>query len=244
MGLKDDIKKTIAYAKTYGCVLNKKQLYERLIGKNNYELKITSYEFKHLKLRKAQQLAERVGKMFPNVLFIGVTGSVAAEFPKRNDDIDLFIIVKNNTLWLTRFWLRIFIWQQKIPHRRYGRKEKADEFCFNIWLDESALLLPPQKQNLNNAVDLILMKKIYDKNNTYIKFIQANSWAKKYVATPYCHLIRNSKFKIQNDLPKILNFKLKILNLLYFLPQYLYSRLKTKPQNVDLHRAFWGGSRR
>jgi len=54
-----------------------------------------------------------------------------------------------------------------------------------MWLDESVLELPRNRQNLRNAVDMILMKKVYDKNNTYLKFLKANKWAKKYVATPY-----------------------------------------------------------
>jgi predicted nucleotidyltransferase len=186
MSLKDDIIKTIEYAKSYGCMLSKQQMIERLIGSTNYKLQIPrNKQAPNHKLQIAQKLAVKLSIKFPNILFIGVTGSVAAEFPKKNDDIDLFIIAKKDTLWITRFWVRIFVYLNKVPHRKFGRKEQKDEFCFNMWLDESALELPNNRQNLRNAVDMILMKKVYDKNNTYLKFIKINKWAKKFVATPY-----------------------------------------------------------
>jgi len=81
--------------------------------------------------------------------------------------------------------VRLFVLINHIPHRKYGKPERKDEFCFNMWLDEVALELPKNRQNLRNAVDMILMKKVFDKNDTYLKFLKANKWAKKFVATPY-----------------------------------------------------------
>lgn len=188
MSLKDDIISTVNYAKSFGCVLTKQQIYQRLIGKTIYNLNpsvISSLPPKADAVKKGERLAEILSKKFKNILFVGVTGSVAAEAPKENDDIDLFIIVRNNTLWLTRFWVRLFVIINKIPHRKYGKPEHKDEFCFNMWLDEVALELPKNRQNLRNAVDMILMKKVYDKNDTYLKFLKNNKWAKKFVATPY-----------------------------------------------------------
>lgn len=186
MSLKDDIISTVNYAKSFGCVLTKQQVMERLIGSTVYKLNSSPARLRgNLHLKKGEQLAKKLGKKFKNILFIGVTGSVAADFPDNNDDIDLFIIVRNNTLWITRFWVRIFVCLNKIPHRKFGKKEQKDEFCFNMWLDESALEIPKNRQNLRNAVDMVLMKKVYDKNNMYLKFLKANKWAKNFVATPY-----------------------------------------------------------
>jgi predicted nucleotidyltransferase len=249
MSLKNDIIKTIEYAKSYGCVLDKEQIYERLIGSTVYKLKPsvrqrrTSPLDKGEKLKKAKKLANILSKKFKNILLIGVTGSVASEFPKKNDDIDLFIIVKNNTLWINRFWVRFFVWRNKVPHRKFDKKEKRDEFCFNMWLDESVLKLPKNKQNLRNAVDMVLMKKVYDKNDTYFKFLKANSWAKKFVATPYYDLL--FKFPSLRKLEaypfdKRVIYFYCFLNIVYFLPQYWYLKLKKRKDLVNLHRAMWG----
>lgn len=242
MGLKEDRLKTIEYAKSFGCELSEEQVWERLIGNINYKLnpsvrqRRTSPLDRGEKFKKARDLANILSKKFKNILFIGVTGSVATGFPKKNDDIDLLIIVRNNTLWINRFWVRFFIWKNKIPHRKFNKKEKKDEFCFNIWLDESVLKLPKNKQNLRNAVDMVLMKKIYDKNDTYLKFIKANGWAKKFVATPYCSL----NLPLTPSLIKRGNYFYSVLNILFFIPQYLYLKLKCRDDVVDLHRAMWG----
>ena len=189
MSLKDDIISTVNYAKSFGCILNKQQVLERLIGKTIYRnpsppSAVSPFD-KGDKIKKAKKIAEILGKRFKNILFVGVTGSVAAGFPKENDDIDLFIITKKDTLWVSRFWVRLFVIMNKIPHRKYGKAEHKDEFCFNMWLDELALEIPKNRQLLRNAVDMVLMKKVYDKNDTYLKFLKANKWAKKFVATPY-----------------------------------------------------------
>jgi len=264
MTLKEDRLRTIKYAKSFGCELSEKQVMERLIGKTPYVIAIRRLAEKqsrrdhHVvitprddtflkKMKKAQKLVKKLSKKFKNILFIGVTGSVAAGFPKKNDDIDLFIIVKSNTLWITRFWIRIFVALHKIPHRKFGKTEKKDEFCFNMWLDESALEIPKNRQNLRNAVDMVLMKKVYDRENTYFKFLKANGWAKKFVATPYCS-------KLQENLPILFKSPssataevslfdkrgTKTLNFLYFVFQYLYLKLKCRDDLVDLHRAMWG----
>lgn len=39
---------------------------------------------------------------------------------------------------------------------------------------------------------------------------------------------------------KIKNYKLKIMNIVYFVPQYLFMWPKMRGQIVDLHRAMWG----
>jgi hypothetical protein len=251
MSLKEDILKTIEYAKSFGCTLNEKQIWERLVGptihKNlptsKQQHPLTKEKFNTKKLKKAKTLALLLSNKFKNILFIGVTGSVATGFPKKNDDIDLLVIVKNNTLWITRFWVRVFVTLSKIPHRKFGKKEKKDEFCFNIWLDESVLKLPKNKQNLRNAVDLVLMKKIFDQNNTYFKFIKANGWAKKYVATPYFNLnfsLAALNLPLHPYSKKKGNNFFYIINTLFFIPQYIFMLFKFKRQKVNIHKAMWG----
>jgi hypothetical protein len=254
MSLKEDKLRTIEYAKSFECKLSEKQIWERLLGKNIYTNSILQKQINKnnintniwnnnflKKINKAKKIAKLLSINFKNILFIGATGSVAAEFPKKNDDIDLFIIVKKNTLWITRFWVRIFVFFNKIPHRKFGKKEKRNEFCFNIWLDNSALNIPKNKQNLKNAVDLVLMKKLYDKKNTYINFLKKNKWVEKWVATPYYNKL---KPLISINPPKNKKeretYQLLIKNIFYFIPQYLYLKLKKQRDLIDIHRAMWG----
>jgi hypothetical protein len=248
MGILNSINRTVKYGQKYGCKLTEKQLFERLIGNKVYlREKISNFKFlisneKNLYLKeknkKAKDLARLIENKFKDILFLGITGSVAAEYPKKNDDIDLIIITKINNLWINRLKLRFFIMVNKIPHRKFGKKEKKDDFCFNLWLDESSLKLSRKKQNLRNAIDLILMKPLINRNKTYEKFLMANSWAKKWVATGYKSKISNFQFLIsKNDITeKIFD---KIVNRLVFWPQYWYMEKRIKNEKIGLHEAFF-----
>jgi len=250
----ESIQKTINYAQKYGGQLTEEQLFERLIGNRVYPkeeindfIKLKSYKVIKLegknkileeKIKKAKELAKKISKRFPEILFLGITGSVAAGYPKKNDDIDLIVITKVNKLWLARLRLRFFVVINKIPHRKFGKKEKENEFCFNLWLDERSLRLKKEKQNLKNAVDLILIKPLINRNRTYEKFILANDWAKKYVATGYSGLVNRSlvidrRKKIKENLID------KMINFMMFWPQFLYMKKRIKKEKVGLHEAFF-----
>jgi hypothetical protein len=199
------------------------------------------------------EINKKIAKDFGEILYIGVTGSVAAENPKRNDDIDLMIITKNNKLWLTRLGLRVWIKIKSIPHRNYGQEQKGDDYCFNLWLDESALELPKSKQTEKNAVDMILMKPILNKDGTYEKLLLANGWVKKYVATPYENKMmgglnppyppftRGDSNPLSPYPPFTRGDKLigRFINKLFYWPQRWWMRSKIGQELVDEHRAFF-----
>jgi len=250
MKLKDDIKRTVDYAKKYNCELSCEEIKERLISNKVYgdeeieqilcpsQTPVTSFDKETLKkIKKAKGLVRLLEKNFKDILMVGITGSVAAGHPKKNDDIDLMVIVKKNTLWLTRLRLRYFIYKQQIPHRKYGLKENRNEFCFNLWLDEDKLLLPKNRQNLKNAVDLILMKPIFNREDAYEKFIISNSWAKKWVATGYSKIRKH--FSICSTSFNGNTFCLKTINFLIFIPQFLFMKRKIKNERVSLKQAFF-----
>lgn len=248
MDIFESVERTIEYSRKHGGQLTEKQLFERLIGSKVYLRKeISNVKFpisnkKNIylekKIEKAMKLTKLIKKNFKDILFLGITGSVAAEYPKKNDDIDFIIVTKADKLWLTRLKLRFFITTNKIPHRKFGKKEKKDDFCFNLWLDEKSLRLRKEKQKLKNAVDLILMKPLINRDKTYEKFVLANSWAKKYVATGYGEKISNFQFLISKN--KLKEKKLdKMVNWVVFWPQFLYMKRRMKNEKVGLHEAFF-----
>ncbi|MFA6184681.1 MAG: hypothetical protein WCT51_04375 [Candidatus Shapirobacteria bacterium] len=251
----ESIQKTIKYAQKHGGQLNEKQLFERLIGNRVYKkeefvkiieqtplpltLQRQAGREALIKEKKAKGLTKKISKNFKDILFLGITGSVAAGYPKKNNDIDLIIITKISKLWVTRLKLRFFIKTNKIPHRKFGEREKADEFCFNLWLDEESLGLKKEKQNLKNAVDLILMKPLINRKKTYEKFILANGWAKKYVATGYS-LKPTVSLRKTSPLKRETLLRLDgVINWMVFWPQFLYMRKKIKNEKVGLHEAFF-----
>jgi hypothetical protein len=246
------IERTIDYGEKYGVKYTTEDVFFRLIGNKSYALdkipkiiKPTTKKYYKEKLKKAKELALKLTKKFRSVEMAGITGSVAAEYPKKDDDIDLMVITKKDSLWITRLGIRGWIWIKQIPHRKYNQKQNGNEFCFNLWLEEDSLKLPKNKQNLKNAMDLILMKPIVNKNKTYERFILENKWAEKYVKNGYSQIISNPparragfKFLMSNKKEKI-NILKKIINWVAFKLQYFYMRRKFKGERVDLKRAFF-----
>lgn len=250
MSVETAIKETITYAKRFGAKLSAKQIKQRLLGPVIYQdndidqvLQTMEDKLQHEdkrvadKMNQAQELTRNYLEVIDDVLVVGVTGSVAAESAKKNDDIDLIMIIKTNRLWWVRLKLRWLIWKEKIPHRRYGQIEKKDEFCFNLWLDEAELELPSDKKTFQSALDLMMMKPILNRGNTYERFLKANSWAKRYVATGYNRLIANLKFRVYKNRKK--NIVLDVINYLCFVGQYVYMRSKMRGEIVSLRQAFF-----
>jgi hypothetical protein len=249
MGLKEEIKKTIEYGKKFDCQIDKREIKERLLSNNaysdkelndglkNFKLKKNNNKYLKEKVKKAEKLAKWIKSEFKDILFLGISGSVASNYPKKNDDIDLLIISKENCLWWNRLKLRFLIYIKKIPHRKFGRKEEKDQFCFNLWLDEKGLLLAKEKRNLQNGVDLIMIKNLINKDKTYEKFLLENEWAKKFVATAYKKRI-NSYLKKERKENKF-GIKNKFLNFLCFWPQHLYMKNKITQEKVNYHQAFF-----
>ncbi len=242
---------TLEYGNRYGIVYSKNDIAYRLISANiysedsiwktikKYKLRVGGIKNRCVdnKMRLAKSLAIDLAKHFADILLIGVTGSVAAEYPNNTDDIDIMIVTKKDKLWLTRLKLRLYVFLNKIPHRRYGHKERKDEFCFNLWLDEEALILPKSKRNLKNAMDLVLIKPLINKNLIYERLVSVNRWAKKYVANGYSRInatkiIKGKKFEHSSIFDKIINW-------LIFWPQYWYMKTKIGGGLIDTKRAFF-----
>ena len=249
--LDEAVSKTQNYAKIYGQNLSDKQLFLRLISKNSHQfteikgkgsIKVTENDWEN-KFRKAKLFSDKYLRKMKGILMVGVTGSVAAEFAFKNEDIDLLIVTRKNELWWWRLYLRFFIWWHKIPHRKFGEKENADEFCFNLWLDENNLKIPASKRNLKNAMDLVMMKVVWEKDSIYYKFLKDNQWVKNYLATGYKERIKISR-KIEKKISSNnKNNLMKIINKILFKGQCLYMQVinkqKLNKNEIDVGRAFF-----
>jgi hypothetical protein len=250
MEIKKVIETSLAYGKKYGILLDRKRLLERLISKKMYKAKeideiidkekirlgIYSQKQKIIyekKMKLARKLTGKLSK-FGTILFMGVSGSVASEYPKLGDDIDLLIICKSDSLWVTRFWVRLYIWLTGIPHRRIGEAEKENEFCFNMWIDENELELPLKKQILKNGMDAILVKTLINRQDTWERFMGANKWIGEYLAHSYK---KNKKKNIISK--KQSNIFLKIINLIFYWGQYWYMKKRISREIIDINKAFF-----
>ncbi len=97
---------------------------------------------------------------------------------KQNSDIDVFIIVKNNRMWLTRLLITITLSIFRL--RRTGKKI-TDRICLSFYVTDDALDLssicisPPDIYQAYWSVQLIplfdpyLIQKRIEQNNTWVK---------------------------------------------------------------------------
>jgi len=131
------------------------------------------------KLRIAKQVA-KILKIIPLIRLVGLSGSVAAGNAKKDDDIDFFIITKAGWLWTTRF-LTTFLLSLLRIRRRPGEKSFRDKICLNMFLDESHLDIFSQNQDLFIAHEICQLKSLWQRGNTYQKFLSANLWIKDFL---------------------------------------------------------------
>lgn len=113
-------------------------------------------------------------KLLPFIKFAGITGSLAMNNADFDSDIDLLIITKKNTLWISRLLVFLFLRIKKVPFRKFKEKKVKDKLCLNMWLDESDLVW--NRQNLFSAHEIAQIIPVLNKDKTYERFIFANRW--------------------------------------------------------------------
>jgi len=163
-------------------------------------------------LKKMKQWRFRVYlkllSLLPQIKLIGLSGSLAMQNAKEDDDIDLFIITAKNRLWTARL-IAVFLAIILGLKRPRGVKKAPNRVCLNLFFDLADFAVPKEKRSEFVAHEVLQMKPLVDKDNTYIRFLQANRWVYRFF--PNGSKI-NSKFKMQNS-----KFKFKIQNLKFLL---------------------------
>jgi len=183
-----------------------------------------------------KQIVQPLTKI-PFIQFIGLTGAIAANNAKPNDDIDLLIITRPHTLWLTRLIANFYL-NLKNLRRTPNSCSTKNKLCLNLWLDQQALKLSHSHQNIYSAFELTLIKPLFDRNNIYEQFLHANrNLLKKYFSN--FKIPSSQKQKSFEFCAVILRFPLFVFNFLSYLAQRLYMAHRLTNEKVSLHYAFF-----
>ena len=200
-----------------------------------------------LKIEKAKHIA-RFLSFYPTILLIAITGSLAVDNAREDDDLDLFIITSANTLWLTRLIVIPLIgifFKRRLPKYQISniKSQIADAVCLNLWLDDSALAVPKNKRSLYTAHEVLQAKPLFDRGGAYAKFIHANSWTSKYLANAHTAISHqftaNSNSKKNKLLLSTANCILSALNFVCYKIQYSYMKSKITRETITLHSAYF-----
>lgn len=130
-----------------------------------------------LKWQRAERAARAVQSV-PFVRFVGVCNTVAIDNGRPESDVDVFIVVRGNRLWLTRFLVTAIVLLLGI--RRTGTKI-ADRVCLSFFvtdraLDFSPLLLKPADPYFAFWVDQLVP--LYDPDNLLGEIRRQNPWVR------------------------------------------------------------------
>lgn len=123
-------------------------------------------------------------RLIPWIKLVGITGALAMNNSDEEDDIDFLIITARNRLWLTRLLTVLLIEivaKRRRPSDSPGKQIK-DKICLNMFLDEAHLKIPKKEQNLFTAHEVCQLKMLWERKNTYQKFIRRNQWTKEFLA--------------------------------------------------------------
>jgi len=150
-------------------------------------------------------------KVFNWVRFVGVSGSVAAGFAKKEDDIDIFVVVRNGTMWVYRAIIAFRnIFHNKIRAKRH--RDVRDKLCVNLICEERGLEFP---NDIFNMHELLFLIPIY--NEEYKGYIlSVNLWLESDF------YVKKELLKSRIIPKKTVFFPLRILNFLAFVGQLIF----------------------
>ena len=183
-------------------------------------------KYSQAKLKRAAFFAGLL-KIIPSVKLVAVSGALSMENSRRSDDIDLVVVTSKGLLWTTRFLANIIL----LPFKRDPAGQKiSDRACLNMFLDESDLSI--KDHNMYTAHEICQMKLIWDRDNTYSKFLRANSWIREYLPNWESSVERqttNDKRKKRHEALDFGRFALVIENFLKnFQLWYMKNKLTTE----------------
>lgn len=120
--------------------------------------------------------AIKLSSLFPFVRMIAICNGLSYANSKKDDDIDLFIVIKEGRIWLTRFCITVFL--SILGWRRFGHKIK-DKICLSFFLTDKNLNL--EKIAIDDDIYLqywiFWLYPVFNENETYQKFLKENQWA-------------------------------------------------------------------
>lgn len=189
----------------------------------------------HLKRKQNNNLAERkfrrvvylaeIYRFIPFVRMMAVCNSLGYSNANEKSDIDLFIIARHGTIWLARLFTILIV---KFLNLRPKEDSKKDTFCLSFFIDEKYLDIENSRMGADDiyypywVANLI---PVYNPDNLYEKFLQANDWYKKCLPNAYANQF--AKEVHPNIFSKLINYIISFIFHPPFLRRVVYNFYRT-----------------
>lgn len=121
--------------------------------------------------RLAMPLAAKYSRWMQRIPFVRavmLSGSISKDYMDEQSDIDYFIVVEQDRLWIARLF---FVFIQRFVLR------SAKHFCFNYMISNANLSF--SNKSFYPAIELMTLKPMYGAA-VYQNLLSANLWAKMY----------------------------------------------------------------
>lgn len=128
-------------------------------------------------------------RFIPTIQLAGVTGGLAMNNAKKEDDIDLFFIASCGTVWITRLLVTCAVECLGI-RRKPGEKDVRNKICLNMFVADDALSLPKNERDFFAAHEVLQMVPLWERGAIYKKFLLANRWAEKFLPNAWAEKYR------------------------------------------------------
>ncbi|MGE5425687.1 MAG: hypothetical protein ACM3PZ_01285 [Bacillota bacterium] len=138
------------------------------------------YHFTNRKLKIARR-AVRLFRLLPTIRFVAISNLIGRHNLRDGSDIDIFIIAKENRIWLTRLFCAGLM---KLLRQRPTPLRKKDKICLSFYIDAGHLDL----RGLADGPDddyfhywLAGLYPLYDAGAYHHQLIAANDWLRQYL---------------------------------------------------------------
>jgi hypothetical protein len=146
--------------------------------------RLRRYRESEAKFQKALRYIKRISR-FPFIRMIGVCNSLAYSNSRPDADIDLFIVTQPGRIWTSRMYTTGFL---KLLNQRPNGNRTRDTLCASFFVTEDNLDLASLRRghpDIYLAHWIWQVVPLYDSNNVYRKFVDANGWAKDAFPNAY-----------------------------------------------------------
>lgn len=213
----------------------KAQGYYFLKTSKNLITRLSREKYSSRKLYIARQASD-VLNIIPTIQLVGITGSLAMNSAKENDDIDLMIITCPKTLWITRLLTFLFLKVSRIPVRQKGEKNIKNKLCLNLWLEEGSVSFNG-REDIYTAHEVLQTKILLNRNNIWKKTLVKNKWLINFFPYAYEYQLKDNKSHKKSNKKIIL--LLKVFNTPSYWLQKLYMHKKTGQETVNKNQAYF-----